>query len=243
MLLLFLLAPAGLSGQFAVYPVLVDLDATARVGTETVTVQNQGTETLEVRVYLSDYDRLPGGDHTYVSFGEHPSTCSDRLEAFPDQLSLEPGEQGEIRLRMQPDSTTCWSMVFVERRVVGASGITTAQRIGVKVLAEGTDRSREGRVVSVAADTAAGPAALVGFESQGTAALEVTGEIEIRDLSGEVVGVVQIDPFRVLPGRERRVRVELDGAGLEAGRYLMVAILDFDGDYLAGGQAMLEIEP
>lgn len=238
-----LLLPGAASAQFAVHPVLVDVDATSRVGTETITVQNQGTEPLEVAVYLSDYDRSATGDHSYVSFGEHPNTCAGRLEAFPDQLSLAPGERGEIRLQMQPDSATCWGLVFVEKRTRAPSGITMAQRIGVKVLAESDGLAREGRVLGLAVDTTAEPAALLSFGNDGDGSLDVAGEVEIRDLAGEVVGVVEVEPFQVLPGRERRVRIPLGGAALEPGRYVLVAILDFGADYLAGGQAVLDLRP
>jgi hypothetical protein len=242
-LIVLLLAPAGAAAQFAVHPVLVDLDATSRVGTETVTVENQGGDPLEVVVYLSDYERTAEGDHVYVAFGEHENTCAGRLEAFPDQLSLAPGERGEIRLRLQPGSGTCWGMVFVEKRTRAPSGIMVAQRIGVKVLTESPGLAREGRVLGMAVDTTAEPAALVAFANEGGGSLNVRGEVEVRDLAGEIVGVVAVEPFQVLPGRQRRVRVPLDGVTLEPGRYILVAILDFGADYLAGGQAMLEVRP
>lgn len=239
----FLSMPASLSAQFAVHPVLVELEAASRVGTETITVESQGREPLELRVYLSDYDRAPSGDHSYLPFGEHAATCAGRLEAFPDQLALQPGERGEIRLRVQPGTDVCWGIVFVEKRTLSESGLTMAQRIGVKVLVEPPGLSREGRVLGVVADTTSTPAALVAFENEGAAALDVTGEVEIRDLEGEVVGVVEAEPFQVLPGHQRRIRVPLDDVTLEPGRYVLVAILDFGASYLAGGQAMLEVRP
>ena len=233
--------PVGAAAQFAVYPVSLELEATSGVAARNVTVENQGSETLEVRVYAGDYDRAPTGDHRYFRFGEHERTCAGRLETFPDQLALAPGERGEIRIRMQPDSAVCWGVVFVEKRTVAPTGLTMAQRIGVKVLAEPAGLPREGRVLGVAADTTSEPAALVAFENQGRAVLDITGEVEVRDMTGEVVGVVEAEPFQVLPGRQRRIRVPLEGAALEPGRYLLVAVLDLGADYLAGGQAVLEV--
>jgi hypothetical protein len=240
---MLILSASGLSAQFAVYPVLVTMDVTDQVGTQTLTVENQGDEPLELAVYLSDYDRTDSGDHQYLPFGEHPNTCKGRMEVFPDQLALQAGEKGEIRLRMQPGPGTCWAMVFVEKRTLTPSGITMAQRIGAKVVAESSAATREGRVLGMAADTTAEPAALLAFENQGTGKLDVTGEVEVRDLTGEVVGVVDVDPFGVLPGRTRRIRVPLTGVDLAPGRYIMVAVLDFGADYLAGGQAMIEVAP
>lgn len=235
--------PAAVAGQFAVHPVQMDLEAVAGVATRTVTVENQSSEPLELRVYLSDFDRAAEGGHQYLSFGEHPSSCEGRLQVFPDQLTLAGNGREELRLRMQPDSTSCWGMVFVERRTLTPSGVTVAHRIGVKVYAEGTVTAREGRVLNMAVDTTPERAALVAFENPGHAILQVEGEIEVRSLAGEVVGVVELERLRVLPGRQRHIRVPITGVELEPGRYLLVAILDFGGDYLAGGQTLLQVEP
>jgi len=242
------LAPAGAAAQLSVYPALVEFEAGPEVGLQTLTVENQGDASMEVRIYLSDYDRDPDGDHVYIPYGEHDHSCKGRLEAFPDQLSVEPGERGEIRLRLDEGEGSCWGLVFVEKRTLTPSGITVAQRIAVKVLAQPASASREGRVVGVAVDTVGGRSVVVGFENEGERALDVEGEVEIRDLAGEIVRVVAVERFHALPGRQRQVRVKLDAAALgdvvlAPGQYVLVAILDFGGDYLAGGQAILDVTP
>jgi len=93
-----------------------------------------------------------------------------------------------------------------------------------------------------------GRSVVVGFENEGERALDVEGELEIRDLAGDIVRVVAVEPFHALPGRQRQVRVKLDAAALgdvvlAPGQYVLVAILDFGGDYLAGGQAILDMTP
>lgn len=234
--------PAALAAQFAVYPVRVDMEATDRVVTEVFTVENRGETLLDLTVYTSDFDRTPEGDHSYLAYGEHAHSCAGRMEIFPDQLSLEPGELEEVRVRMRPDSATCWGLVFVERRTPTSSGIVMAQRIGVKVVSQSGALLREGRVLGLRADTTAEPAVRVAFENQGEGMLEVEGELEVRSLEGEVVAVVDAEAFRVLPGHEWRTRIPLSSADLAPGRYIVVAILDFGGDYLAGGQTMIEVE-
>lgn len=233
--------PAGLAAQFAVYPVRIDLEATDGVATEVFTVENRGQSPLDLTVYTSDFDRTPEGDHSYPAFGDHPHSCAGRMEIFPDQLSLGPGEVEEVRVRMRPDSATCWGMVFVEKRTPTSSGIVMAQRIGVKVVSQSGGLAREGRVLGVRADTTLEPATLVAFENQGEGVLAVEGEVEVRSLDGDVVAVVEAEPFRVLPGHEWRTRIPLSGADLAPGRYVVVVILDFGGEYLAGGQTMIEV--
>jgi hypothetical protein len=132
-------------------------------------------------------------------------------------------------------------VVFVEKRSPTPSGITVAQRIAVKVLAQRPGGVRDGRVIGVAIDTAETRTAVVGFENTGDRALDVSGEIEIRSIEGEILGVVPVEPFDVLPGRSRAVWVPVDSVDLSPGRYLLVAVLDFGADYLTGGQTFLEV--
>lgn len=238
-----LAVPVAAAAQFSVYPAMVEFPAASGVGTESLTIENQGSESIEVRVYQSDYDRTEDGGHTYLEHGSHVNSCRGRLQAFPDQLAVEPGQRGEIRLRLEGGSGTCWGIVFVEKRTLTASGITVAQRIGVKVLARSAGGTMEGRVGGMSVDTAGGRAAVIGFENEGEQVLDIDGEIEIRDMTGEILEVLDVDPFRVLPGRTRRVRVSLDDATLTPGRYVLVAVLDFGGEYLVGGQALLEVQP
>lgn len=236
------LLPSPVAGQFAVYPVQVQLEAEDRVATRAITVDNRSPEQLDVTVYLNDYDRAAAGEHSYLPLGEHGHSCAGRLEAFPDQLSLAPDETGEIRIRLEPGAGTCWGVVFVEKRTPTPSGVMVAQRIGVKVLAQADGLAREGQVLAVQADTTSEPAAFIAFQNDGRGVLEVSGEIEVRTPAGEIVAVTDVESFKVLPGHRRRIRAPMD-VTLEPGRYLLVAILDFGADYLAGGQAMMEVKP
>lgn len=241
--LLLLGVPSVLQGQFSLYPVQVELEVGSSVGAQTLTVQNQAGEALDLTIYVNDYDRDAAGNHRYLLFGEHAHSCAGRLDVFPDQVTIPAGESGEVRIRVEPGAGTCWAVIFVERRTRAPSGITVAQRIGAKVIATSSTLAREGRVVGMATDTTAEPAALLVFANEGEGPVDVEGEIEIRDLSGDIIGVVPVESFRVLPAHERRVRVALTGAALEAGRYVLVGILDFGAEYLAGGQALLEVRP
>jgi hypothetical protein len=103
--------------------------------------------------------------------------------------------------------------------------------------------SAEGEIgrTEVVEDSASGlPLAVVDFRNLGQGPVRPEGEIEIRTLSGEVVGVVAVPPFSVLPGRLRRTVVPIE-VELAPGTYLAIPILDFGGAYLAGGQATFEV--
>jgi hypothetical protein len=80
----------------------------------------------------------------------------------------------------------------------------------------------------------------VAFANTGTAPVRAQGELEIRSETGAVVTTLPIPPFSVLPGRTIRTRIPL-ALELPVGVYVLIPILDFGGDYLAAGQALLEI--
>lgn len=233
-------APAA--AQFSAQPVILELRTEVTPSVAVFHVRNESNDPLQLRVYASDYDQPAGGGTVFLDLGTHERTCADRIEVFPDNLLLPPRAAGEVRIRMAPGDSTCWSLVFAQSVTRSADGIQIAQRIGVRVygVAPGARTEGEVRHVAVATETDGSRAIDIEFGNTGTAPLRPSGEVEVRTEGGKVVAVVPVAPFSVLPGRAGRTRIPLD-AGLSPGSYLLIPILDFGGDYLAGGQARLEV--
>ena len=240
--LLAVLWAVPVAGQFSVQPVIVEMrtPGSGVVG-EVITVRNDAATPLQLRIYASDYDQPEDGSHAFMDLGTHARSCADRLAFEPDNLVLDAGASGQVRVRMEPGDSTCWSLVFVQSVARSATGIQVAQRIGVKVygVPEGAEPAGEIRAVTVL-ETDGGHTVELSFANSGEAPVRPEGEIEVRSAAGEIVGVVAVAPFSVLPGRVTRTRVALD-LELAAGTYIVVPILDFGGDYLAGGQALLKV--
>jgi hypothetical protein len=234
-------APAA--AQFSAQPVIIEMRAADGAAGAVITVRNESTAPLQLQVYGGDFDQPQDGGHVFMGLGEHERSCASRLEIEPAHLTLEPRGSGEVRVRMEPGSETCWSLVFLEGLVRGGAGIHVTQRIGVKVYGVGPSSRTDGEVSHVRIDTAADGSRHidVAFANTGTAPVRAEGELEIRSESGAVVITLPIPPFSVLPGRTIRTRVSW-AVELPVGVYLLIPILDFGGDYLAAGQALLEIE-
>ncbi|MGK7312782.1 MAG: hypothetical protein ACN0LA_11145 [Candidatus Longimicrobiales bacterium M2_2A_002] len=233
--------PAGAAAQFSVQPAIVQITTGDTTATAVVTVHNEASHPLQLRFYTGDFDQDRRGDHRFLEAGEHERSCEDRLQFYPDGAALEPGEVQEIRMLMEPLDSTCWSMLFVESASPAMTGLRVSQRIGVKVYGLATREVPEGEIRSVeVTDSVSDRALVIAFMNPGRAPVRPEGEIEVRTLDGEVVEVVRVEPFSVLPGRTRETRVPLDLV-LDTGIYVLVPVLDFGGDYLAGGQAILEI--
>lgn len=242
-LVFFLLGLAGpAAAQFSVQPVILEMRVGDSASVATVAVRNESNEAMQLRVYTADFDQPEDGSHRFMEPGTHPRSCAGRLQPYPSDLTLEPKQAGEVQVRLAPGDSTCWSVVFVQSQSRQDNGVRIAQRIGVKVYGVSTRAVPEGAVRKV---TVQGPADArtveITFENTGAGPLRPEGELEVRTAEGGIVGVVPVEPFSVLPGRSRRTVVPLD-LSLEPGRYLVIPILDFGADYLAGGQATFEVD-
>ena len=241
--LLLVIPAAPCLAQFSAQPVILEVRTGDSASVRTVSVRNESESPLQLRIYAGDFDQGADGVHQFLAPGSHPRSCVDRLEMYPDNLLLEPQQTGDVRVVMEPRDSTCWSMIFVQSVSRAQGGMQISQRIGIKVY--GLSRlivpAGEIRSVSVDADSATGAlSAAIGFENLGDGPLRPEGELEIRTEEGEVVAVVPVAPFSILPGRTRTAVVPLP-AGLPTGTYLVIPILDFGGDYLAGGQAVFDV--
>lgn len=228
-----------LQGQMSARPVIVHFapdGPTAR--TERIT--NEGDRPLQLRLYPADYRQREDGSHVFQRAGTHERSCADRLSVFPDGATLEPGETLDARIEMEPGPRTCWSLVFVETVGSDTAGIHVGQRIGVKVYGLGDGAERAGELRSVEATrTPDGVRVSFVVANTGEVPYRPGGQIQIREPSGETVDRVQVEPFSVLPGSERRFSMRW-AADLGTERYLVLPLLDIGAEYLLGGQAFLE---
>ena len=232
------------SAQISASPAMVWFDAAEAAGSSSVLVRNEGQQPRQVRVYTSDFEQSASGENHFEPSGTLPGSCGERLSVTPDIAVLAPGESRNLRVELSDAAEPCWAVVFIQTSDLHpASGITVAQRVGVKVFAGSSAAGGlDGEITTVEVDpTADGLAVSFDFRNGSTTALRPFGSVELRTLAGEAVADAAIEPFSVLPGRTRRIQA-LVPASLPAGRYVAVPVVDFGGEYLAGGQATLRVD-
>lgn len=230
------------AAQISAQPVILDLRTGDSAAVTSFAVRNESMNDMQVRIYAGDFDQAEEGGHTFLDAGTHPRSCVDRLQLFPDDMLLPAQTAGEVRVRLEPGDSTCWSLVFVQSQSGDAGGIRIAQRIGVKVYGIGRRVVPAGEIRSVSVVGGRGSRQVrITFQNTGDGPVRPEGELEVRTGQGDIVAVVPVPPFSVLPGRSRVTSVPLEGP-LNPGTYLVIPILDFGADYLAGGQARLEVE-
>lgn len=227
--------------EIAVSPVIVHLTAGDTAQGTTISVRNEGSGEGQLRFYLGDFEQEQDGSFKFLAFGSGAHSCGQRMTAFPDGAVLRPGENQQIQVRLTPGGV-CWSMLFVETQPQGRGPIRSVQRVGVKLMSAPAHATAGGEVTTVTVRRAGGDTLAVRavFQNTGEAPLDLRGRVEIRDYNGKVVAQTEFGPFGSLPGRNRNVDVSLL-ARLPRGDYLAVPIVDFGGDYLAGGQAAFKV--
>ncbi len=246
--------PRAAAAQLAVDQTEVFLDPQA-TGRHAVSfnVTNTGGDVVQATIYMQDWSRAADGQQAFVSSGTLPRSCARFLEVFPLSLRLTPGATQAVRVALTGGDTltaACWSIVFVESSNPAppraGRQIRYVARIGVKVYVVPPGLTKEGDVRDVAverhrpdsAGDTTGRDFVVTFQNTGGLPLWPNGTIEVRRPDNSVAATVEVVEFAVLPGDRRRLRVRVPL--LPSGQYVALALIDYGGADVAGGQVQLE---
>jgi P pilus assembly chaperone PapD len=212
---------------------------------QTFNVSNESEQVVEATLYLNDWDRDEKGENRFSDSGRLPQSCGRYLSVFPLSMRLPPRTQQSVRVALAgADSlgTTCWSVVFVESTAArgsrGGRTITYITRLGVKVYVVPPNLPKDGEVERVELDSG-GRQVVASFRNSGEVPLWPQGSVEFRRLDGSVAATVAIEDFPVLPGSLRRLTIQRPA--LPRGRYIALALIDYGGSDVAGGQVQLEV--
>lgn len=255
-------APAAAAAQVAVDQVELYLaPGVANRQSAVMNVSNVGDKAIQATLYLNDWDRDSVGDTRFFPVGQLRESCRDRIQVFPATLRLEPRSQQAVRVTYSgPDSLkqACWTVVFVEMADLQPARGRMVQyvlRAGVKVYVEPAGLPRDAaiedmavvkhqpsreelaRQVSAGPDTAARDLRLV-LRNAGGVQIRPAGRVEIRRPDNSVAGTITVEEFPVLPGATRTLHLPLPT--LAPGKYIAIALVDFGGAEIAGGQVEFE---
>lgn len=238
-------ARAGILAQ--VVPVRYSVTASpGKPATRDILLSNQGSQSVIVRVRLSDWTLSDDGVMKLVPPGSTANTLDGMVDFDPGEFSLGPGESGHVHvtLRMPADGpATLWGVILSEIR----PAVVQPARFGPRAIAElGTtfylsrvpaDRIRpEVTGMDVRPVGADSIAVTLRVRNAGERHLYVSGEIALTDSSHATVRKGPIGSGVVLPGGVRNF-TWMSEAGLSPGRYLVTATLDTGEPELTVGEA------
>lgn len=219
-------------------------------------VINDEAEETTVNVSLADWFRALDGENRFVEPGTVERSAAAWITVAPTQFFLAPGDSVEVRFTISVPANvagTFWTALLVEgtpREVQSQAGTTilVRKRFAVKILETPPGTGTLNGQIRDLKITGQNPlTTVIQFENAGLINMPaVKGRVEIRDATGQTIESISIEEFPILPGALRKLTIESSrplGEFLPPGRYLILAILDFGGESLLGGQLVLEIMP
>lgn len=257
---LYAVAAAILMALCATYPASADLSldvapaklelqiAPNTTQTFPITVRNSGTAPLHIQVSLSDFALTPGGDYVFSKAGSNRYSLATWIGINPREFDIPPNTVQQVRVTLNVPQTVNGEysgIVFFTTRPErhATRGITFAERVAAKIYAYTPSALRiDGAVDGIAVkETGIGERFLVGFKNRGNAHLYVNGRIEVRK-GDQVVARVPFAPQLLVGRGERRVIEAYVTDKLPPGSYTALALLDFGGPNLAGGQTTFTVK-
>ncbi|MEF8850524.1 MAG: dockerin type I domain-containing protein [Candidatus Bipolaricaulota bacterium] len=179
-------------------------------------------------------------------------SAADWIDVDAGEFSLEPGESRRIPFSVlvpRGVNGTHWASIYVKSEPAAqdreGTTIVAIKRFAVKVYVTvpGTDK-QEAYVTDFSAITRSIPKFELALENRGNVELEISGELRLRDETGEVVDSIEISSFELLPGYRRELTIEGEGAtNLSPGKYNALAVLDYGGENKIGKSLSFRVKP
>ena len=219
---------------------------------QTFRVSNESDSSAQVTIGAQDWDRDESGKNQFYPLGQLSTSCRSRVVVSPTVFQLAPKSSQTIRVSIDSAAAFaagCYTILFVETprppNARSQSAILYSIRYGVKVYAEPATLPENAEVEdaqiqrdSTAVDSLS-RALSVLFHNTGSRHLLVHGTVEIRRPDNSLVSRVDVPEFPALPAARRRLNVTLPK--LAAGRYVILALLDYGGREIVAGQAELQV--
>ncbi len=239
-------APADLSLDVA--PAKIEMQvAPGTTQTIPITVRNSSSSPLHIQASLVDFSVSPGGQYIFAKPGTDRYSLAGWATVNPREFDVPPNSFQLVRLTVNIPHGIVGEysgIAFFQTRPLRHSGggISFSERVASKIYLYGAKSIRlDGAIDDIAVkQTSIGERFLIGFKNTGTAHLYLNGRVEIRKGS-DVVARVQL-PSQVLVERGGRRVIEAYSEKLPRGTYSALALIDFGGPNLAGGQTSFTVK-
>jgi hypothetical protein len=239
-------APADLSLDVA--PAKLEVQAVpGTTQTIPITVRNSGDAPMHIQASVVGFTLTPGGDYVFSKPGAGRYTASGWADLNPREFDI-PGNSFQLvrkTVNVPQGITGEYSAIaFFQTRPLRhtGGGITFSERVASKIyLYSGNSVRIDGGIDDIAAkQTDSGERLLVDFRNMGNAHVYLNGDIQIRK-GTETVQQIPLEK-QVLVERGGRRVIEAFTQKLPPGKYTALALIDFGGPNLAGGQTSFVVK-
>jgi len=205
-----------------------------------ITVRNTGADTVHIQVSLVDFTVGANGQYQFLLPGKNKYSMAPWVSLNPREFDIQPNTLTQVRVSVTvPAAATGEHSViafFQTRPTRKPGGVSFSERIAAKLyeLVPNT-LQLSGEVDDLSARPSPdGERYLVGFKNTGNAHVYLNGRIEIKQGSTVVERIELPKQMLVERGGERIVDVE--GKKLGPGSYTAIALIDYGGPNLTGGE-------
>ncbi|HEV3155167.1 MAG TPA: hypothetical protein VGZ02_15265 [Candidatus Baltobacteraceae bacterium] len=210
-----------------------------------VTVQNGSSSPTHILASLVDFGLNQRGDYQFERVGSKPYSLMRWATINPKEFDLAAGNFQQVRLSLAiPKESLSGEysgiVFFATRPTREQHGVAFSVRIAttVYVTVPGTVKIG-GAIAKMSAS--GGPAAenyRVLFRNTGNAHIYVGGTVEVRK-DGQVVDRITLPPNQLVERGEDRL-IEVSGKPLAAGKYQAIALIDYGGPQMTGGEIQFD---
>jgi len=244
-----------------VRPMLIETSlAPGETHTELVEIQNSTEDDLVVQISKIDFSISKDGDLQLLEAGISPSSLDDWLSLPTTELVVKRGKTEKLRVCISAPkeaSQLCrWGGLLIESvTTTSTRGMTVRVRFGVIILQTdpmGLDKS--GKVETMKAEV---HESIEEVESEGGSSravaisttfsntclniLKADVRFEVRNMTGDTIITHVIRNKVILPGHKRIFTATFAANDWLPGQYIALAIIDYGGETLVGGQWPFEI--
>lgn len=210
---------------------------------------NASAQPTQVTISVQDWDRSEAGENRYYPLGTLPTSCASHIKVFPSVLQLGARTAQTVRVALDSAASVphgCYAILFIETppppRSAKGDAVTYSLRYGVKVYVE-PDGAPTAELEDIFLERkptdSTARQLVIAYRNTGARQTMAHGRVEIRRTDNTLVSSLDVSEFPTLPGATRRLGVPLPA--LPRGKYVLLALLDYEGSEIAAGQVDLEI--
>ena len=212
-----------------------------------ITVHNSSTDSTHVQATMVDFTVTRGGDYDFQRVGARNNSLLKWASINPREFDINANTTQQERLSFEIPHDSQLSgeyagIVFFQTRPMRhAGGVAFSERIATKIYmtVPGTVKI-DGVVAKMSSlEGSGGQLYRVLFKNTGNAHVYLNGTLTVQH-DGQAVQQIAM-PGEMLVERGGERLVELTGNRLSPGRYNALAVIDYGGKSMTGGQVSFDV--
>lgn len=211
-----------------------------------ITVRNSSSDAIHVVASMVDFGLKQNGDYTFSAPGTRQYSLMKWASINPREFDVPANTAQQVRFTISVPASSDLSgeysgIVFFQTRPARrAQAVMVSVRVATKIYATIPHTVNIDGAISkmTAANAPGGEQYRILFKNMGNAHLYLNGTVQIRKGDNIVQSIPMQREMLVERGGERLIQV--DGNELPAGKYQVVAIIDYGGKTETGGQIVFD---